>query len=82
MKLTPEQKAERLARTMRAISAAKKILQKGDRIRVTRCPGTKRWVMFDHWDGNWIVSKSGIDDISAGTIDMLNGDPVDFRSDS
>ena len=58
---------------------AKKVLKPGDRIRVTKCPGTKRWVTFAGWDGHWIVSKSGINDYSPGAVDMLNGEPVDFK---
>jgi len=61
-----------------AVDNAKKVLVAGDRIRVTKCPGTKRWITFSHWDGVWIVSKSGIDDYSASSIDMRNGSPVDF----
>lgn len=58
---------------------AKKVLKPGDRIRVTKCPGTKRWVTFARWDGHWIVSKSGRSEYSPGTVDMLNGKPVDFK---
>lgn len=75
---TDEQKAERRRRFFRAEENAKKVLKKGDRIRVTKCPGTKRTITFDHWDGCWIVSKSGIDDYAPSTIDRLNGQPVDF----
>ena len=60
------------------VKRAKEVLKKGDRIRVVKCPGTKRTITFDYWDGNWIVSKSGIDDYSPTTIDMLNGKPVSF----
>jgi hypothetical protein len=59
---------------------AKKVLKPGDRIRVSKCPGTKRWVTFAGWDGHWIVSKSGINDFSPGAVDMLNGAPVDFKT--
>lgn len=59
---------------------AKKVLKPGDRIRVSKCPGTKRWVTFAGWKGHWIVSKSGIDDYSPGAVDMLNGKPVDFKT--
>ena len=60
---------------------AKKVLKPGDRIRVSKCPGTKRWVTFSGWDGHWIVSKSGINDFSPAAVDMLNGEPVDFKTD-
>ena len=74
-----EDKKIRYSRFLAAALEAKKVLKKGDRIRVTKCPGTKRTITFDHWDGNWIVSKSGIDDYSATTIDKLNGETVDFN---
>lgn len=61
------------------VNRAKQVLKQGDRIRVTHCPGTKRTITFDHWDGNWIVSKSGKDDYSAMSIDMLNGKPISFK---
>lgn len=61
------------------VGRAKKVLKQGDRIRVTHCPGTKRTITFDHWDGNWIVSKSGKDDYSAMSIDRLNGQPISFK---
>lgn len=75
---TPEEKAELRRRSLIAEANAKKILKRGDRVRVTKCPGTKRWITFGHWDGHWIVSLSGIDDYSPLTIDRLNGEPVDF----
>lgn len=71
-------KAAQLARWRRATASAKRRLVPGDRIRVTKCPGTKRWITFSGWSGDWIVSKSGIDDYAASSIDRLNGEPVDF----
>lgn len=65
---------------LNSVAKAKKVLKKGDRIRVTKCPGTKRTVTFDHWDGNWIVSKSGINDYAATSIDRLNGKPVKLQN--
>lgn len=76
--LMEEQRAERIRRALVAEKNAKQILKHGDRLRVTKCPGTKRWITFAHWDGHWIVSKSGIDDYSPLNVDRLNGDPVDF----
>ena len=64
----------------RAYCNAKKVLKRGDRITVTRCPGTKRSVIFECWDGEWIVTKSGIDDICATNISKLNGELVDFNT--
>lgn len=76
--LTEEQKAEKIRRFRIAEENAKKVLKSGDRLRVTKCPGTKRWITFAGWDGYWIVSKSGINDYSPCSVDMLNGAPVDF----
>lgn len=76
--LTDEQKKQNHQRFLRAVATAKKILKRGDRIRATKCPGTKRWFIFERWDGNWIVSKSGIDDIAACCIDRVNSKIVDF----
>lgn len=76
--LTDEQKAENRRLSMLAVQHAKQVLQPGDRLRVTKCPGTKRWITFSHWSGYWIVSKSGIDDYSPRCVDRRNGEPVDF----
>jgi len=78
--VTEEQRAERVAAFLRAEDAARAVLKPGDRIRVTKCPGTKRWITFAGWDGHWIVSKSGISDYSPGSVDMVNDMPVDFRA--
>lgn len=53
-------------------------LRVGDRVRVTKCPGTKRTFTFNYWDGGWMVSKSGIDDYCAVSIDRVNGMPRNF----
>lgn len=53
-------------------------LKVGDRVRLTACPGTKRWIFFAGWAGKWIVSRSGRDDYSAVAIDRVNGEVVDF----
>lgn len=73
-----EQRAEAKRLSLLAEKNAKLVLKPGDRLRVTKCPGTKRWITFSHWDGHWLVSKSGIDDFSPRCVDMLNGEPVDF----
>lgn len=49
------------------------VLKEGDRIGVTKCPGTKRVITFSHWDGYWIVSKSGINDNSPKSVYSING---------
>lgn len=76
--LTEQEKEEARKRFLIAAKNAKEVLNKGDRLRVTKCPGTKRWITFAGWDGNWIISKSGIDDYAASSIDKLNGKTVDF----
>jgi hypothetical protein len=75
---TDEEKAEMRRIWAIAVENAKKVLKRGDRVRVTKCPGTKRTITFDHFDGNWIVSKSGIDDYSPCSVDRVNGEPVGF----
>lgn len=77
---TDEELQERRARLAKATEAAKKVLQKGDRITVTKCPGTKRWIRFDHWEGNEIISASGEGEYAATNISRLNGEPVNFNA--
>ena len=76
--LTEEQKKERGRWAKLAEANAQKMLKPGDRLRVTKCPGTKRWITFSHWDGCWVVSKSGIGDYHPVNVDFVNGLPVDF----
>jgi len=76
--ISDQERAERRAKALAAEINAKTILKPGDRLRITKCPGTKRWITFSHWDGNWIVSKSGISDFHPAAADMLNGSPIDF----
>jgi hypothetical protein len=61
---------------------AKKILKNGDRVRCTKCPGRKRVFTFSHFDGCWMVSKSGINDYHPINVDLVNGVAVDFQHDS
>ena len=77
--VTPEQRAERLRLAKIAEDNARQVLKRGDRTTVTRCPGTKRTITFDHWDGCWIVSKSGIYYYHPMNISKLNGQPIDFK---
>jgi len=60
------------------IAKARKVLKKGDRIRVSRCGGIVATYTFDHWDDDRIVSKSGIDDLFAGSISKINGVEASF----
>lgn len=76
--MTEEEKQAGRARFLRAVENAKKVLKPGDRVRVTKCPGRKRTITFAGWDGCWMVSKSGVDDYSAGCVDRVNGEEVDF----
>ena len=76
--LTEEQKEERRQLGHIAAANATQVLKRGDRLRVTKCPGTKRWITFECWNGQWIVSKSGIDDYHPINVDRRNGEPVDF----
>lgn len=68
---------ERLAEMGRATERAKAVLRPGDRLVVTSCPGTKRWVRFIGWDGSWIVTATR-DDFSAINISKVNGVPTSF----
>ncbi|MFK5923257.1 MAG: hypothetical protein QM496_13855 [Verrucomicrobiota bacterium] len=77
-RVAEEEKIKRQQSFRIAVENAKKVLQKGDRLRVFKCPGTKRWITFDHWDGAWIVSKSGIDDYAASCVDRVNDSMVNF----
>jgi hypothetical protein len=76
--MNEQEKTERQKKWVEAVNKAKQVLKKGDRIRVTKCPGRKRTIIFESWDGHWIVSKSGINDYSPTSIDMLNGKPHSF----
>ncbi|WP_201401966.1 hypothetical protein [Kaistia sp. 32K] len=79
--LTEEQKEERRRLARLAAENAQRVLKHGDRLRVTKCPGTKRWITFECWSGQWMVSKSGIDDYHPINVDRLNGAPVDFTQE-
>lgn len=76
--LTEAERAENLRLCQLATANAKQLLKPGDRVRVTRCPGTKRWFTFARWNGPWMVSKSGIDDFHPRYVDMVNQTKVDF----
>lgn len=76
--LTEEQKAESRRIFTLAEATLKPMLKPGDRLRVTKCPGTKRWITFAGWDGPWIVSKSGIDDYAPCSVDRINGRAITF----
>lgn len=70
-----ENSKERQELRKKAEVLAKKILKKGDRVRCSKCPGTKRTFTFDYWDGCWMVSKTGINDYHPVNADLINGKP-------
>jgi hypothetical protein len=72
-------KDNRRRELVEATARAMRVLKPGDRIRVTKCPGTKRTITFDHFNGWEIISKSGRGEYSARSIDRLNGAPVNFK---
>ncbi|WP_043798265.1 hypothetical protein [Azospira oryzae] len=78
--LTEKQRREMRERLAKATEAAKRVLKRGDRITVTKCPGTKRWIVFDHWMGDEIISASGQGEYAATNISRLNGAPIDFNA--
>lgn len=61
---------------------ARLLLKVGDRVRVTACPGTKRTITFAGWSGQWMISKSGREDYHPINVDMINGHPVDFKTNA
>jgi hypothetical protein len=65
-------------RSADSVAKAKAFLKKGDRVRVTKCPGTPRTITFDRWDGPWMVSKSGIDDYHPSNVTKVNGKHKSF----
>lgn len=71
---------EKYATSKIAEAKAKAVLLPGDNVGCTKCPGTKRVFIFSHWDGHWMVSKSGIDDYSPASIYSLNGKYADFTA--
>ena len=78
MALTDEERAASRARFLAAADAARAVLKPGDRIRASRGCGPKATYTFAGWDGPWIVSRSGINDIAASSIVAVNGRPVIF----
>lgn len=69
---------EEIAAGKRATERARFILKPGDRLTVTHCPGTKRWIVFDGWDGDWICSRTR-NDYHASHVSKVNGVPTSFR---
>ncbi|MEQ9223880.1 MAG: hypothetical protein RJQ08_10915 [Salinisphaeraceae bacterium] len=80
--LGDRERQRRLERLARATEAAKKVLKKGDRLTITKCPGTKRWIIFGHWEGDEIISASGRREYAAINVSRVNGERVDFTRPS
>lgn len=71
----------KLSEDKKVLLNAKKIIKVGDRIRCTKCLGKKSVFTFSHWDGSWMVSKSGINDYHPINVEVLNGIAIDFKLD-
>lgn len=70
-----------LKRRQAAVAAetARKVLKKGDRVRCAKCPGgVNRTFTFERWEGDRMVSKSGIADFFPICVTKVNGARVDF----
>jgi len=61
-----------------AAKRAKAKLRPGDRIRVTACPGNKRWATFDHFEGEWVISRTG-QIYHPANIDKVFDELVNFK---
>lgn len=79
--MSPEEKQRQREISMAAEARAKAVIKPGDRIGCTKCPGTKRVFTFAGWDGDSMVSKSGIYDYSPEFVYSVNGAPVDFTKE-
>lgn len=80
MKRTEGQIRDGRMRFLWSAANGKRILKEGDRVRVSACPGNLRWISFSHFEGYWMVSKSG-KSYSACGVDRVNDDVVDFGVD-
>lgn len=72
------EKSTRMAQLKRALARSMETLKPGDRFRASRCGGIRAWYRFSHWDGDELITASGIYDIHPINIDRLNGEPVSF----
>lgn len=70
--------SEQIAYSAQATERARAFLKPGDRIQVERCSSVKRNYIFAGWEGRWIVSRCGYNDISARHILRVNGEPIRF----
>lgn len=75
---SPAMRQRRLAAHRLAVSVLKPLLKPGDRIRATKgeCGARPATYTFQGWDGQWIVSRSGIDTILPASVTHINGEPL------
>ncbi len=78
--LTEEERAENSRLCRIAVTNAKQVLKPGGKLRVAKCPGGNRTIIFARWDGDYVVSKSGIGGFHPICISKVNGAPVDFTN--
>ncbi|USN15426.1 hypothetical protein KIKIMORA_02800 [Brevundimonas phage vB_BpoS-Kikimora] len=72
---------EQRAHYGRSVTRAKALLRRGDKVRLTICGGGEATYVFDCWDGEWMISKSGIDELHPYNVVRLNGKPLSFRDE-
>lgn len=65
-------KAERRQRSELARQWAMDMIKLGDRITVARCGGRSTFTMAG-WDGHWMVSRSGWNDLAPICVLRING---------
>ncbi|UTC28316.1 hypothetical protein GURKE_02850 [Brevundimonas phage vB_BpoS-Gurke] len=76
--VTEEQKAH----YARSVTRAKALLRRGDKVRLTICGGGQATYVFADWDGEWMVSKSGVNELHPYNVVRLNGKPLSFRDEN
>lgn len=74
-------RTKKLERHEKAVAYLKSVLKVGDRIYATRgeCCATPQTYTFDGWDGEWIVSKSGINTIIPASVRLINRKVVEVN---
>lgn len=78
--MNDQERAKRQEDIRQAAERAKAFgVKRGDRVRATSCPGTKRWFTFECWgQGNAMVSKTNRE-YSPRSVDRVNDKSVDFN---
>lgn len=74
---TEEQKAH----YARCVARAKSLLRRGDKVRLSICGGGQATYVFECWDGEWMLSKSGVNELHPYNVVRLNGKAISFRDD-